>query len=248
MTTPIDIREEAGVRTLHFGSEWIQGAMRIARPWNLELEYTREMMVALLLRAAPRRVLLIGLGAASLTKFLYRHYPLAHLTVVEIEPAVVAAARQFFKLPEDPKRLSIVIGDGVEYMLNSARKFDLILVDGFDQHARAGALETLPFYQACRLRLSNDGVVAVNLLTHGRSFKRASAHIVEAFEDRALLFPSCESGNVVALAAAGHPVELSFDDLKESALALKEQTGLNLLPTLARLAQAKTCLGNTLVL
>lgn len=248
MTTPIDIREEAGVRTLHFGSEWIQGAMRIARPWNLELEYTREMMVALLLRAAPRRVLLIGLGAASLTKFLYRHYPLAHLTVVEIEPAVVAAARQFFKLPEDPKRLSIVIGDGVEYMLNSARKFDLILVDGFDQHARAGALETLPFYQACRSRLSNDGVVAVNLLTHGRSFKRASAHIVEAFEDRALLFPSCESGNVVALAAAGHPVELSFDDLKESALALKEQTGLNLLPTLARLAQAKTCLGNTLVL
>src|SRR5574340_598280 len=44
MAIPIDIREEAGVRTLHFGSEWIQGAMRIARPWNLELEYTREMM------------------------------------------------------------------------------------------------------------------------------------------------------------------------------------------------------------
>ncbi|WP_435627112.1 fused MFS/spermidine synthase [Candidatus Ferrigenium straubiae] len=248
MTTPIEIREEAGVRTLHFGSEWIQGAMRIARPWNLELEYTREMMAALLLRDAPRRVLLIGLGAASLTKFLYRHYPLAHLTVVEIEHAVVAAARQFFKLPEDPKRLNIVIGDGVEYMLGSSKKFDLILVDGFDQHARAGALETLPFYQACRSRLSNDGVMAVNLLTHGRSFKRACAQIAEAFEDRALLFPSCESGNVVALAAAGHTIELSFDDLKESAQALKEQTGLNLLPTLARLAQAKTCLNNRLML
>ncbi len=248
MTTPIDIREEAGVRTLHFGSEWIQGAMRIARPWNLELEYTREMMAALLLRDAPRRVLLIGLGAASLTKFLYRHYPLAHLTVVEIEPAVVAAARQFFKLPEDPKRLNIVIGDGVEYMLGSSKKFDMILVDGFDQHARAGALETLPFYQACRSRLSNDGVMAVNLLTHGRGFKRACAQITEAFEDRALLFPSCESGNVVALAAAGHAIDLSFDDMKESAQALKERTGLNLLPTLARLAQARTCLNNRLVL
>ena len=119
MTIPIDIREEAGVRTLHFGSEWIQGAMRIARPWNLELEYTREMMASLLLRDAPRKVLLIGLGAASLTKFLYRQYPLAHLTVVEIEPAVVAAARQFFKLPEDPKRINLVIGDGAEFMLNS---------------------------------------------------------------------------------------------------------------------------------
>src|SRR5512139_1944041 len=102
MTTPIDIREESGVRTLHFGSEWIQGAMRIARPWHLELDYTKEMMAGVLLRDDshfPRNVLLIGLGAASLTKFLYRHYPLAKLTVVEIEPNVVAAARHFFKLP-----------------------------------------------------------------------------------------------------------------------------------------------------
>ncbi len=47
MAFSIDVREEAGVRTLHFGSDWIQGAMRIARPWNLELDYTREMMVSL---------------------------------------------------------------------------------------------------------------------------------------------------------------------------------------------------------
>jgi hypothetical protein len=43
----------------------------------------------------------------------------------------------------------------------------------------------------------------------------------------------------VALAVAGHPIELSFDDLKESALALKEQTGLNLVPTLAQLAEPR---------
>jgi len=248
MTTPIDIREESGVRTLHFGSEWIQGAMRIARPWNLELEYTREMMASLLLRDAPKNVLLIGLGAASLTKFMYRHYPLAHLTVVEIEPGVVAAARQFFKLPEDPKRIHMVIGDGAEYMLNSTKKFDLILVDGFDQHARAGALDTLPFYQATRSRLSDDGVMAANLLGRNRGFKSSLARICEAFENRALVFPSCESGNAITLAASGDPIEISFDDLKESALKLKETTGLNLLPTLARLAQAGTCLDNRLVL
>lgn len=248
MTISIDIREAAGVRTLHFGSEWVQGAMRIARPWNLELEYTREMMMSLLLRDAPKKVLLIGLGAASLVKFLYRHYPLAHLTVVEIEPAVVAAARQFFKLPEDPKRIHLVIGDGAEYMLNNSKQFDLILVDGFDNRARAGALETLPFYQACRSRLSNNGIMAVNMLTSSRNFKRVYAHIAEAFDDRALVFPSCESGNALVLAAAGYPIEISLDDLKENALALKDATGLNLLPTLARLVQAKTCLNNTLVL
>lgn len=248
MSIPIDIREEAGVRTLHFGSEWIQGAMRIARPWNLELEYTREMMAALLLRDAPGKVLLIGLGAASLTKFLYRHYPLAHLTVVEIEPDVVAAARQFFKLPEDPKRVHLLIGDGADFVLGSNKRFDLILVDGFDENARSGALETLPFYQACRARLSDDGIIAVNLLTRSRGFQATAARIAKAFDDRALVFPSGESGNAIAFAASGDPIEVSFEELKESALALKEETGLNLLPTLARLAQAKTCLNNLLIL
>src|SRR5487761_2398485 len=126
MSFPIDICEEAGVRTLHFGSDWIQGAMRIARPWHLELDYTREMMASLLLREDarfPRKALLIGLGAASLTKFLYRNCPQAKLTVVEIAPSVVAAARQFFKLPEDAKRLNIIIGDGAEFIANTKQDY-----------------------------------------------------------------------------------------------------------------------------
>jgi spermidine synthase len=251
MTMPIDISEEAGVRYLHFGSSWVQGAMRIARPWNLELEYTREMMAALLLREGtrwPRKVLLIGLGAASLTKFLYRNRPLAHLTIVEIEPGVVAAARQFFKLPEDDKRIHLVIGDGAEYVLGTDKKFDLILVDGFNEHAHPGALNTLPFYQACRSRLSDHGVLAVNLLGLSRGVMGGFAHICTAFEDRALMFPSCESGNTIAFAAEGEAIKISFDDLKESALNLKEAAGLNLLPTLTRLAQARTCLNDTLIL
>jgi len=246
MSYPIDIREEAGVRTLLFSSEWIQGAMRISRPWSLELEYTREMMASLLLRDPPRKVLLIGLGAASLTKFLYRHYPLAQLTVVEIEAAVVAAARQFFKLPEDPKRLNLVIGDGAEYVLKSNGKFDLILVDGFDENAHSGALETLPFYQACRSCLSNEGIMAVNLLTRSRNPEAITARIAKAFDGRLLQFPSCESGNAIVFAASGNIIDISLDALKECALKLKETTGLNLLPTIARLVQTRTCLNNRL--
>jgi len=239
------------VRYLHFGSEWVQGAMRIARPWNLELEYTREMMASLLLRQDanwPRKVLLIGLGAASLTKFLYRHYPLAHLTVVEIEPAVVAAARQFFKLPEDPKRVNIVIGDGVEYVLNSTRKFDLVLVDGYDENASSGALDTLPFYQGCRARLNGGGIMSVNLLTSSRRFEGSIKRIAKAFDDRVLAFPSCESGNAIALAADGEAVTIPFHDLRENALALHKETGLNLMPAIARLERSQSCPGGILKL
>lgn len=251
MTTPIDIREEAGVRTLHFGSEWIQGAMRIARPWNLELDYTKEMMASLLLRDEsrfPRKVLLIGLGAASLTKFMYRHRLLAHLTVVETEPRVVAAARQFFKLPDDPRRLNIVIGDGVEFVMNSEKTWDLILVDGFDENGRAGALDTLAFYLGARAKLGSNGIMAVNLLGHNRGFNDSAERIRAAFDGRSLVFPSCDSGNAIAFAAAGDPVSISLDDLKQQAETLKEETGLNLLPTLARLEQWQACANSILEL
>jgi spermidine synthase len=251
MSLTINISEEAGIRFLHFSSPWIQGAMRIARPWNLELEYTREMMASLLLRDDanwPRKVLVIGLGAASLTKFLYRHYPLAHLTVVEIEPAVVDAARQFFKLPEDTKRINLVIGDGVEYVLNSDRKFDLILVDGYDENASSGALDTLPFYQGCRARLSGDGILSVNLLTSNRRFDASIKRIAEAFDDRVLAFPSGEYGNAIVFAAEGEPLEISLYDLREKALDLNKGTGLNLMPSITRLERSQSCLGGVLIL
>jgi len=251
MALSIDILEDSGVRYLHFGSSWIQGAMRIARPWNLELEYTKEMMASLLLREDshfPRKVLLIGLGAASLTKFLYRNYPLAKLTVVEIESGVVAAARQFFKLPEDPLRLRIVIGDGAEFVVNSTQTYDLILVDGFDADARAGALDTTAFYQAARAHLNDSGIMAVNLLGRSRGFAASVERISTAFEGRAIAFPSCDSGNTICLAVTGHAINITLDDLKDQVLELKEKTGLNLLPTLTRLEQAQTCAGGTLVL
>lgn len=251
MPLSIDIREDSGVRTLHFGSEWIQGAMRIARPWHLELDYTKEMMASLLLRDDkhfPRKVLLIGLGAASLTKFLYRHYPMAKLTVVEIEPNVVAAARHFFKLPNDPMRINMVVADGVDYVVNSDKTWDLILVDGFDADARAGGLDTLPFYQAVRAHLNDNGIMAVNLLGRSHGFKVSVERISNAFEGRALAFPSCDSGNTIAFAASGDTVSISIGDLKEQASALKEKTGLNLQPAIARLEQAQTCSGNILTL
>lgn len=236
----IEVSEQAGVRYLHFGSDWIQGAMRVARPWSLELEYTREMMAALLLRPEnlwPRKVLLIGLGAASLLKFLYRQRPEAHLTVVEINPEVVGTAFQSFKLPDDPSRIRLDIDDGAAWVERESKRFDLILVDGFDAKARPGALDTLAFYRHCRERLAADGVFAVNLLGHHRGFSTSLSRIGDAFAGRNLVFPSCDSGNAIAFATVGCAVDFSIAELKDAAQALKSRTGLNLLPTVARLAQ-----------
>lgn len=251
MTVEILVSETSGVRYLHFSSDWIQGAMRIARPWALELDYTREMMACLLLRPDPdwpRRALLIGLGAGSLTKFLHRHRPRARLTVVEIAPQVVATARQCFKLPETDERLNIVIDDGANYLARPGKDFDLIMVDGFDADARTGRLDTLSFYADCCSRLSQDGLLTANLISHRKSFLPSLERLQQAFDGRALAFPSCDSGNTVAFAARGTEIRLSLAELRQTARQLKQDTGLNLAPTIARLESSNACPAGLLAL
>ncbi len=237
----VDISEEAGVRRLHFGSDWVQGAMRIARPWSLELSYTREMMSGLLLREAadwPRRALLIGLGAGSLAKFLYRYRPDCRITVIEINPQVEFVARQYFKLPDDPRRLDVRLGCGADFVLGGSEPYDYLLVDGFDADGRAGPLDTLPFYQACRARLSDDGLFCTNLLGRSRGYAASVRRIDEAFAGAIAVFPSCDSGNTIAFATGGTPVDVDLDTLRRRAAALKTETGLDLGPTIGRLQLA----------
>ena len=239
-STSIEISEERGVRYLHFGSHWIQGAMRVSRPWALELEYTRDMMVTLLLRPAarwPRNVLLIGLGAGSLPKFLYRNRADARLTVIEIDAAVVRAAAQHFKVPDDPRRLAIEIADGHDYVTSTRRRFDLILVDGFDAKCNVGLLDTPSFYRGCRARLTDEGLFATNFLNRRRGLAAGVERMDAAFDERTCVLPECSSGNVIALAAAGRRVDVSLAQMRSGALALKRDTGLNLSPVVARIAK-----------
>ena len=246
----IEVSEEGGVRYLHFSVDWIQGAMRIARPNALELAYTREMMAGLLLRDAPwpREALLIGLGAGSLAKFIYHKLPATRITVVEIDPQVEIIARLHFKLPDDPLRLRIVIGDGAQYMLEDGKKFDTILVDGFDKSGRAGVLDTLPFYQACRSRLTDNGLLAVNLLGHSRGFKASTERIASAFDGRSLVLPPCGSGNAIAFATGGDPVDVTLDQLISRAEQINKASGLNLTPTIERLQSSGTLVQDRLLI
>lgn len=233
----IEISEEGGVRYLHFGSDWVQGAMRIQRPNALELPYTRDMMTGLLLRDAPwpKNALLIGLGSGSLAKYIYHSLPDTWVTVIEIDPQIKIIAHQHFKLPDDPARLRVIIGDGATYLLEDGEKFDYILVDGFDKSGSAGSLDKLSFYQACRGHLTDEGLLAVNLLGRSRGFQASAERIAKAFDGRSLVFPSCSSGNAIAFAAGGYPVDVTLDDLIRRANHVDSTTGLNLKPTIPRL-------------
>lgn len=244
--TPIDISEEDGIRYLHFGSDWVQGAMRIRRPVDLVLEYTREMLFGLLLRENfspegtwPKKILLIGLGAGSLTKFCYWRLPKARITTVEIDEGVWGVASQMFKLPDSDPRLHIEIADGVDFMTRPGPTYDYILIDGYDADARVGALDSLPFYQACSARLNSGGMLAANLFGRSRKYTAPLQRLSKAFDGNVRALPPCESGNVVALAGSGTNLDVPLSELALRAKQLKTSIGLNLGPTIKRLQQAE---------
>jgi spermidine synthase len=239
MVCPIEIREARGVRTLHFGSDWVQGAMRINRPNDLELAYTREMMASLLLSASwpdlPKRILQVGLGAASLTRFIDANLPETVQTVVELEPVVVGAAQQGFKLPPMGDRLQIHIADGATWMASTDDDYDLILVDGFDAEGETGDLESLSFYQHCRARLAEGGLLVCNFLSRSPHFLKSCIALDAAFHGRSRLLPQTPGGNVIAFGAGSETVSLDEQQLRERSALLTRDTGLDLTPLITRI-------------
>ena len=63
----INIQEQHGVRSLHFGTSAVQGTMRIDQPNLIELEYVQQMMMWLLFRDTAAHIVQLGLGTAALT-------------------------------------------------------------------------------------------------------------------------------------------------------------------------------------
>lgn len=196
----IEVVEERGIRTLRLGSRAIQSAMRVARPWDLELAYTRAMMGFLMFGPPPREVLMVGLGGGSLAKFIRHHLPQTRITAVEIDSRIVAVARSQFELPPDDATLSVVEGDGALHVRQHPASADVILLDGYDDGNQVEALATETFYAACRRALKPGGVLVVNLWGRDTRFPEYFARLTAAFDDRVSWLPVMQKTNVIAFA------------------------------------------------
>lgn len=245
----ISLSEERGIRTLHFGSVWIQGAMRIADPFHLELEYTRDLFAGLLFNPAPQHFTLIGLGAGSATKFAWKQFPKARITNVEINPAVVSCARTHFALPPDSRRMQTVCEDGEAYIAGKPGSTEYLIVDAYDAAARGPVLSSPEFYAHCRAALALEGtsVLAVNLFGKHASFRQNIRNIGRAFDGRMLALPATDRGNVIVFAFSGDPIDVAIADLRKQATALKAATGLDFPKWLTGMRLANKIEGERLV-
>jgi spermidine synthase len=159
------IIEDNGERRLHFTQASVQSVMSLQDPDALVAAYTRKMMAFLLYNPQPAHILMLGLGGGSLAKFCYRHLPDTRITVVEINRDVIAL-RDEFCIPRDDARLHIVHDDAARYLRRLRTRFDVILVDAFDDEGIARSLPQSDFYAQSASHLSWNGMLVMNLAGH----------------------------------------------------------------------------------
>jgi spermidine synthase len=203
------ISEFDGVRYLHLGSEWVQGAMRIRKPRQLELEYIQRMMAWLLWRDAwppdGGHAVQLGLGAGAITRFTHQAMRW-RTTVVELNPTVIQANRLWFHLPADDVRLQVVQADAATWVQRDehVQTVDLLCVDLYDHQAAAPVLDDEAFYAACHGLLAPGGLMSVNLFGREASFERSTARIAAVFgSDQVWQLVPTKEGNTVVIAGRG---------------------------------------------
>jgi len=227
---PVTFSESGGVRYLHFGSELIQGAMRIRDPDEIYLEYNQQMMAWLLfLETKPgMRVAQLGLGTGALTKFTHRYCPAVKTTVVELNPSVIVSARSMFFTPDDDRRLETLQTDAKAFVKDSKNHnlFDAVQVDLYDAICDGPAASSLEFYKGGFDILKGPGVMTVNLFSRHKSFDLNLNNICEAFNNRVLLFPESHDCNVVAIAFKGPKLEVEWKEVSRRAKVILEKTDL----------------------
>lgn len=224
----LEVTEERGMRVLHLGSQAIQSAMRVSRPWDLELAYTRAMMGFVMFKPAPAEVLLIGLGGGSLAKFIRKQRSQTRITAVEIDPRVIAIARTHFELPGNDATLDVIEGDGALYVRQHPASADVILLDGFDAGNQVEALATQTFYAACRRVLRPGGVLVVNLWGRDSDFAEYFARLTRAFDGEVGWLSVQNKTNVIAFAFAEAGAPARLGEVQPRLADLSKRWGLDL--------------------
>jgi spermidine synthase len=223
---PATLSEYDGVRFLHLDSIWVQGAMRIRKPDQIELEYVQRMCAWMLWRDAAAlegpsagHAVQLGLGAAALTRFCHGQLKM-RTTAVELNPEVIAACRQWFRLPANDARLNVVNEDAARWVRDDAnlQSVDVLNVDLYDHEAAGPVLDDEAFYTACRGVLADGGLMTVNLFGRSASFARSALRIARAFgSDQVWSLAPTKEGNTVVVAARG--VQVPHRDVLEQRAA-----------------------------
>jgi spermidine synthase len=144
--------------------------------------------MAALTHPHPERALIVGGGDGGSAEELLKHPSIRSVTLAEIDAAVVDIARRYLGSVHDgaldDARLSLVIGDGFEFVRAATERFDLIVLDLTDPGGPSELLYTRDFYRACAARLGPGGAMTLHIaspIAHPERIRATIASLRTAF-------------------------------------------------------------------
>jgi len=228
-------------RFLYFNVRLMQSEMSLKAPNDLAIRYTQKMMAFLLFQPRPKRIVLIGLGGGSLIKFCYQRMPGTQLTAVELDPAVIAF-RDTFLMPPDDERLQVLEADGAEFLENTTKGIDALLVDAFDKTGFAPSLANREFFDNAYAKLSGNGVLVINLAGEKETYAGLIGEAMHVFDDQVIVISVPDDGNHILYAFKERHFEPRWRWLHNYAKELRAKFGLDF-PAFVEKLERSTKLG-----
>jgi len=205
------------------GDYYLQSRVNVDNQNKLALIYSNMMMVSLLFCPNPRRLLMVGLGGASLTNFLSEWFPNLHIDVVEIDKKVIEFSKTYFYLRES-NRYRIFQEDGRVFIqkMKNQELYDWIILDAFKGGSIPYHLKTHQFYKEIREILQQDGIVSSNLYGKGNSLKSRDTKTFMSVFPNIYCFEDVERVATVMIANDG--LRWSEEKIHEKAAVFNKMT------------------------
>jgi spermidine synthase len=202
--------------------DYIESIADLKDPDDLPVPYNRIMAAALAYPEATKRILMIGLGAGSISTYLARAMPDAQIDVVELDHGVIEAGKKYFGLQETDK-IRFIESDGRVYLNRHKELYDLILLDAFRELGIPFHLLTQEFDTLVKEHLAPGGAMAWNVAANTKLYVSALVTLRTVFPTVDVYPAWADAGEVQAIAVATVAPRPSAEDLARRAAALQAQ-------------------------
>lgn len=188
-----------GMSFRRYGTDYTESVSDLTDPKKLPIEYTRFMTLGLSFPEKVGSVLMIGVGGGSLAVYLKSILPQLSIDMVDLDPAVLSAAKTHFGLREAAD-FKLIESDGRVYLARNPKVYDVLLIDAFRGGYVPFHLLTQEFYELLKRRLAPKGVAVFNIHSGTKLYDstiKTLQHVfpmVELFET--------DAGSVIAVVAA----------------------------------------------
>lgn len=199
-----------------------QACKDIEDPAKLVLPYTKAMVSALVFKPQPERVLFLGLGGGIIPEVYGNIAPDAFIEVVEIDPVVIEFAKKYFFFAESNKR-RIYNADArvfVRKALSKGIKYDMIILDAFNERYIPEHLATQDFYKEIRAIMKPKAILVANTFKNRPTFNHESETFYSVFGQFRQIIDERSKNNRIIIASRTNAEMPSIPEVQSNAKTL----------------------------